>query len=345
MFPLQSPLPRGLGVEKNTPPPFFPSRTMGRVHCEWMDSLFAEPISDLQTRIESVAGLPHRGRFRAFLPTLVELGFFHPLTDWQSTLRWARLLVGLGEDRMGFGLGLAGLVEVCLVGNILAEGKRRDLGRAVAEGRRIVSVAISEEGWKGRLKSLGSEVLESEQGFSLTGRKNFATNGEDADDFLILAKNATNRWTDKRYLVVLVSRENPGLSIEPRDLGVAEEATHAVLEFRDLPLDETDVLDLDYLPLAKYLPFWERFCFQFLALGFVRKIGREQRLGSSWDKVCLELEKVLTNRMEEIANNGVQTVRPRDGILGRTQFLQLGEILPDATDHYPEWRIATGFLG
>lgn len=121
------------------------------------------------------------------------------------------------------------------------EQRRRHLP-GLADGRTILSVAISELGAGAHPKHLKTQATPAEGGWSLTGEKAYVTNGPVADLFVVLAITAME-GSRKRYSAFLVPRETPGLSFtEAGAVDYLRPALHCGLKLDSCRVPEEAIL-------------------------------------------------------------------------------------------------------
>jgi alkylation response protein AidB-like acyl-CoA dehydrogenase len=263
-----------------------------------------------------------------------------------SYQRFVEILQWMGKHPLGFGLGLAGMIQANIAGNLLRISQQKEKLEELISGNKIFSAAISEKGWKGRLKNTQTSLKdfkeaanthshESTLPFVLNGEKSFASNGRSADFYLVACKNGTSEYLENQYLLLLIPSSAPNLKIEPFDLESALEATHASIYFENLRISSDQVLPIDYAKHGRYLPNWERFCFHFLFLGLSKRIQKELGIESFADEIGT-LEKNLQSRIDKILAGGISTTRIQDSILGRSLLEKILLHLADKRLQYPD---------
>jgi acyl-CoA dehydrogenase len=110
----------------------------------------------------------------------------------------------------------------------------------------LVSLAASEIGGAHPRAIATTLVDAGDGGLRMHGRKSFATQGDQASVFLVLASAGTSADGRARLRVVQVARGAPGLVIEPAPpTPFCPEIGHARLTLRDVPVDASDLVDGD----------------------------------------------------------------------------------------------------
>lgn len=310
--------------------------------------------------MQDITSISPYSKFRRFLPYLSEAGFFRHLeriTDSEQGhisenknsdfyKQFIEILQWLGEHPLGFGLGLAGMIQANIAGNLLRISQQTENLEELISGNKIFSAAISEKGWKGRLKNTQTRLEDFNQGtniqadestliYVLNGEKNFASNGRSADYYLVACKNETSQYVEDPYLLLMIPSSAPDLKIEPFDLESSLEATHASIYFENLTITSDQVLPIEYVKHGRYLPNWERFCFHFLFLGLAKRIQNELGIEGLLDEI-MNLEKILQLRMEEILAGDISSTRIQDSVLGRCLLEKTLLHLADKKLQYPD---------
>lgn len=129
-----------------------------------------------------------------------------------------------------------------LIDRLGSDEQRRSLLPGLAEGRTILSVAISELGAGAHPKHLKTQATARDGGWSLSGEKAYVTNGPVADLFVVIAITALE-GARKRYSAFLVPRETPGLSFtEAGAVDYLRPALHCGLKLDDCRVPEEAIL-------------------------------------------------------------------------------------------------------
>ena len=101
-----------------------------------------------------------------------------------------------------------------IIGSLGTSRQRRDYLPALAEGRLILSFAVSEPGHGARPGLLKTSAVPRGKYHELTGEKTYLTNGPLADVFIVIAVT-DNTTARKRFTAFLVPRDTPGLTVGP----------------------------------------------------------------------------------------------------------------------------------
>ena len=121
----------------------------------------------------------------------------------------------------------------------------RSLVPAFLKTNAVLALCITEERG-GHPRSIHTRLSESEDGFTITGRKQFVSGGTEADILLVAAK--TGREIDGRPELKMLSlpstAEGVGLE-EMSPLSIMPEVPHAVVTFDNVLLNEQSVLPGD----------------------------------------------------------------------------------------------------
>lgn len=115
------------------------------------------------------------------------------------------------------------------------EQKARYL-RQLATGSRIGAFALTEPDAGSDAAAITTKVVDSEDGFLITGTKGFITNAAEAHTFVLMATRDPSRGS-KGMETFLVERDLPGVSITPQHgkLGIRASSTCEV-RLQDVPL-------------------------------------------------------------------------------------------------------------
>lgn len=168
-----------------------------------------------------------------------------------------RALVAAGGS-LGFGMSWGGhqLMAHFFIDGFGSPAQKQMLLPGVASGKLTVSVAISEPGVGAHPKLLTATVRREGGGFLIDGEKFYVTNGPIADWFVVLAITALEAGR-KRYSVLLVPRDAPGLLVEPMpSLKALRPSPHAALKLQACRVPAENLLgaaDTAYETMA--LPF------------------------------------------------------------------------------------------
>jgi hypothetical protein len=299
----------------------------------------------LNIELQKLNGSILYGRFRAILPVFSKIGMFVHIREFNDNnlQLYVDILRYLGghEHESAYGLGLASMVQTNLPGNILRiEGRMKALEDLVS-GRQIFSFAVSEKGWRGRLSNTKTNLsLNSENKFILSGEKGFATNGRQADVYLVVART----FDPEEYKIIFLPRNTAGLEIEPFDLDESKEATHAIIRFKDIAIPKDNILNLNYKEHARYLPYWERFCFHLLLSGLAIRILSEDKhpdLSSHRQELTSELgsmDEKISQKLKMVVSSGIHILKLKDSIIGQ-EFINKLLQLEGISSIYPELKL------
>ena len=188
------------------------------------------------------------------LPFLVEENFLDVLIGKISYKEFHSKLIELAKLPHGIGLGVSLMAQINIAGRVLALSAEKENSPALAtlkdlvKGKQIVSLGVSEPEWKGRLSNLKSTlILQSNGKYLLNGEKSFFTNGYHSSQYMVVVK------LDQAYKVLILDKAKPGLLITKFSLPFAVEATHCKIQFKDVEIDSSEILDFDYSDYAENL--------------------------------------------------------------------------------------------
>ena len=164
-------------------------------------------------------------------------------TGWRGT---AAVAAALMREAGSIGFTMAWLVEALVAGHYLAgfadDSQRRRYLDPLLTGRLLVAVATSEPGVGANPKHLATTAERDGNGWRLSGRKAFVTNGPDAQVFLVLAVTGTAQGR-KSFSTFLVPRNSGGLSVVAGgEIPMLLPARHAGLELADCRLPDEALL-------------------------------------------------------------------------------------------------------
>jgi hypothetical protein len=165
----------------------------------------------------------------------------------------------------------------------------------------IVSLCVSERGGA-HPRAIETRLGKTDMAggkFVLTGKKTFITAAVEARMLLVAASTGTGRDGKNRIKMVLVGRDEPGVTITPMtDLPFVPEISHGVVSFAGVAVDECDILSGDgYLDYIK--PF--RTIEDLHVLGAV--MGHLLRIAAlfTWPQEVVEELLALTAAVRELA--------------------------------------------
>ncbi|MCG9874426.1 MAG: hypothetical protein MH321_06535 [Leptospiraceae bacterium] len=287
-----------------------------------------------RTKLKSFENKNVYSIFKEFSPILAERNFFQHLKTNESLdyIDFLNQIRALAMHPTGLGLALSAMPEVNLCGNILVISNKVEILNQLCDGRKIISMAVSEKGWKGRLKNMKTTFLENNTERVLVGSKGFATNGRNPDYYLILAK------IQLTYEAYLLPFNTVGLEINPFDLNYAREATHAEIHFHQIPESKLIKLDMQYNEYAKTLRILEMFSFQFILLGFIDRIRNEKSMTIELKQTIVNFENEIQAIIDRLKNQSRFTLNSKDLKWGSTVVETLQNHLPEIKN-YSEWEL------
>ena len=221
--------------------------------------------------------------YKEALPLLIKEGFLSVIKTQTDYRDFHSKLLTLAKLPHGIGLGVSLMAQVNIAGKVLQIAAELEISIAgqilndLVEGKLIVSLGVSEPDWKGRLSNLKSTLTPQTSGkYLLNGEKSFFTNGYHSDFFLVVVK------LDKNYKVLILNKNKPGLNITKFTLPFAVEATHCKIQFQDVEIDSSEILDFDYSKYAENLRLSEMLSlsavFSGYALSTLEKIRTNETL-------------------------------------------------------------------
>ncbi|TGK24872.1 acyl-CoA dehydrogenase [Leptospira yasudae] len=239
---------------------------------------------NLKEFLSSVPSGEYRSVFRDALPYLVEEGYFQAIAGG-SFEGFHEKIYQLGSYPRGIGLGIAMMAQTNVAGRILkfvADGFLNESGnnqilhkkevieigknllKDVSTGKGIISMGVSESGWKGRISNiLTSYKIEDDQ-IVLDLSKSFLTNGANCNGFLVVAKSPADTFD-----VIYLTQDTPGLEIELFDLEYAKEATHCRLKGNSISVPLNHLIFLNYQGWAPEIHLSEMLSASALFCGYV----------------------------------------------------------------------------
>ncbi|MBM9577183.1 acyl-CoA dehydrogenase [Leptospira sp. 201903070] len=277
---------------------------------------------NLKEFLSSVPSEEYRSVFRNALPYLVEEGYFDAILGG-SFETFHKKIFTLGSYPRGIGIGIALMAQTNVAGKILklvSEGitnetetqKLPDRARTieivkillqdVGTGKNIISMGVSESGWKGRISNITSSYTIEGNRILLNLTKSFLTNGANCSGFFVVAKSPQDT-----YDVIYVPLETPGLEVELFDLEYAKEATHCRLKGENLSFPPENLIFLNYQGYAPEIHLSEMLSASALFCGYVdlilKTLLREKR-----DNVdpriagkILDIQELLYSKILEIS--------------------------------------------
>jgi len=168
---------------------------------------------------------------------------------------WDTVTFGLLNEAFGRGSSaLTGVLTVqAMVSMVLlkwgtAEQKRKWLP-PLARGEMIAAFALTEPGAGSDLQSVATEFSRNSNGFILNGTKKWISCAQFAGVFLVFGK------TEQRPVACLVSRDSPGLSVEPiTDLMGFRAAGLSQLHFENVEVPAANLVGKPGFALSQVAP-------------------------------------------------------------------------------------------
>ncbi|EMO63063.1 hypothetical protein LEP1GSC133_4103 [Leptospira borgpetersenii serovar Pomona str. 200901868] len=239
---------------------------------------------NLKEFLSSIPSNEYRTVFRDALPYLVEEGYFEAIAGG-SFETFHKKIHQLGSYPRGIGLGIAMMAQTNVAGRILkfvsdgflnenrtsqifqreetiAIGAR--LLKDISSGKDIISMGVSEPGWKGRISNIVTKYRIENNRIILSLSKSFLTNGANCSGFLIVAKSPSETFD-----VIYITRDSYGLELEVFDLEYAKEATHCRLKGNDLSLPLKNLFFFNYQNFAPEIHLSEMLSASALFCGYV----------------------------------------------------------------------------
>ncbi|MEM7182095.1 MAG: hypothetical protein AAF518_14350 [Spirochaetota bacterium] len=250
--------------------------------------------------------------YKVVLPELVRSGFLQVLAD-NDFVSFHKKIAALSEIPSGLGLAVGLMAQVNVAGGLLQraalQGKDRAaiLLKEIQQGQSVISLGVSEKGWKGRLANITSRLeKKAGGGFYVHADKSFLTNGMHANYFILIC-----RYEDV-FASLLVTRETLGVQQQEVVTRFGKEATHCRVICDAAELAEEDVFFLDYedfalsLRLSEMLSFAASFCgFGRYLLGQLSQQEHKQlkkdRLGQRHVLDLYTLLDLLAARVQELS--------------------------------------------
>ncbi|EQA55263.1 hypothetical protein [Leptospira kmetyi] len=276
----------------------------------------------LKEFLTSVPKEEFRSVFKDALPYLVEEGYFQAIAGG-SFEEFHKKIYALGSYPRGIGLGIAIMAQTNVAGRILkfvSEGfvnerennplpskkEAVEIGsqllKEVASGKNIISMGVSESGWKGRISNIRTSYKIENDRIVLDLSKSFLTNGANCNGFLVVAKSSFETFD-----VIYLDRETPGLEIEIFDLEYAKEATHCRLKGESVSLPLKNLIFMNYHGWAPEIHLSEMLSASALFCGYVelilRTLLREKKDSADSKTVgnILDIQQLLYSKILELS--------------------------------------------
>lgn len=148
---------------------------------------------------------------------LLGLSLSGPRRGRHGVARLALALDAFAYGSKDLGIVNAWGVHTAMVGLALLESGtpalRRRLLPALASGRRIGAFALTEPDAGSDVRSMRTVARSERDGFIITGKKSFVTNGPRADVFIVIAREG--EASESKFSAFAIERDTPGLRIGP----------------------------------------------------------------------------------------------------------------------------------
>ncbi len=119
----------------------------------------------------------------------------------------------------------------------------QDAKAEILEGRKNVSMCITEDGAGSDVAAIASEAVAAEGGFVLNGKKTMISNGPIADYFIVAVKTNKEVAAWRGISLFLIKKDDPGVKISP---ALLKAGAHLMplgeIEFENLKLPEERLL-------------------------------------------------------------------------------------------------------
>ena len=216
--------------------------------------------------LEQQKSVPAKQLYKLVLPELVRAGFLQVLSD-NNFPSFHQKIEALAEIPGGVGLAIGLIAQVNIAGGLLqrvatnGNAKALNLLQEIQQGKSIVSLGVSEKGWKGRLSNITSHLEKKPTGgFYLHADKAFLTNGMHANYFILVCRY------EKTIVPIVLAKETPGVQAEEVLTKFGKEATHCRVICDAVEILEENIFTIDYedfalsLRLSEMLSFAAGFC-------------------------------------------------------------------------------------
>ncbi|EQA62730.1 hypothetical protein [Leptospira alexanderi] len=239
---------------------------------------------NLKEFLSSIPSDEYKTVFRDALPYLVEEGYFEAIAGG-SFETFHKKIYQLGSYPRGIGLGIAMMAQTNVAGRVLkfvSDGFLNENGttrvfqreetisigarllKEISSGKDIISMGVSESGWKGRISNIATKYRIENNRIILSLSKSFLTNGANCSGFLIVAKSPSETFD-----VIYIARDSYGLELEVFDLEYAKEATHCRLKGNNLSLPLKNLFFFNYQNFAPEIHLSEMLSASALFCGYV----------------------------------------------------------------------------
>ncbi|KAA1267165.1 acyl-CoA dehydrogenase [Leptospira interrogans] len=238
----------------------------------------------LKEYLSSIPPNEYRNVFKDSFPYLIEEGYLEALAGG-SFETFHQKIYQLGSYPRGIGLGIAVMAQTNVAGRILKfvsggflnentihkifqKEEAIQIGikllNDISLGKNIVSMGVSETGWKGRISNILTSYRIENERIILNLSKSFLTNGANCSGFLIVSKSPSETFD-----IIYLPRDSEGLDLEIFDLEYAKEATHCRLKGNDLSLPLKNLIFLNYQNFAPDIHLSEMLSASALFCGYV----------------------------------------------------------------------------
>ncbi len=129
-----------------------------------------------------------------------------------------------------------------------------------------MSLAVSEQNWKGKISNIESSLNIINEKYIVNGEKSFITNGAESDYFLVVLQFDTN------YKLVLLNKEIQGLEIEPFHLSFVKNSTHCRIKMKNIQIEKEQILDIDYSKVSESIRFTELLSLSSIFIGYANTL-------------------------------------------------------------------------
>ncbi|MDV6235077.1 acyl-CoA dehydrogenase [Leptospira ellisii] len=276
----------------------------------------------LKEFLTSVPPEEYRTVFRNALPYLIREGYFDTVSGG-SFETFHKKVYELGSYPKGIGIGIALMAQINVAGRVIRYGGKgffnetetrslpqrektsalmRTIQSGIQSGTDIISMGVSETGWKGRISNITSRYTIENDSIVLDLNKSFLTNGANCNGFFIVAKSP-DEFYDVIYLPLVV----PGLERENFDLEYAKEATHCRLKGSGIILPSENLVFLNYEEFAPEIHLSEMLSASASFCGYVELIlktllkQRRDEMDPRLAAKIIDIQQLLYSKILEIS--------------------------------------------
>jgi hypothetical protein len=182
-------------------------------------------------------------------------------------------LFNLGQSPHGIGIGTLLIAQVNAAGYLLSIGSKlnhlfsQEILNEIIKGETLVSLAVSEPNWKGKLINLTTKLEISEGNFLLNGFKSFISNCLDSKYIIVVSKK-----DNSQYQCSIVRKEDSQNKIEQINFPYLKEVSHCKANFENTKVPKEWILPFNYKEYSEEVQFNEYLSLNFLGLGFIHNI-------------------------------------------------------------------------